>query len=459
MKKLLSLLAATGLVATSGSVAIACNKNKDADSSTEKKDLSVLETKELGEVTGTSDLPTAADLVKAINSKNKDYGLTSNDVDLDGKPTTTSAKLKAKDSSTKFTGTVEVKYTYKKDDSRANFDLSLVSQVIDNTGQGALARPNSFNIGYLMVSDIKDQTKIYSDLDRFIGKVVDKAKLLYPTVTKEAIMGMINIDYIDANGNKIQNGVEVASIKGSVKDGHADDIDKIHAVGTVEIKIKEYKKLSNFNFNKNLGELSFSNPSDLDLSKEEFLGMFKTKNETAIKDFPYDQLEIRDFSLEKGTAKIGVQINGDCSQEDIDLTFTIGKSAAQFNLSSWTTYSIYYPFIYDDYESSGDLKNRIVDYLYDVNNNIEFWQKFSSDTGSYLFIGQKAASDDQSTTTKDGTIDKSTFVADFESIIDINNKDNSNTDITISFKESAKDKYQGYTLVGSANITKEPSMG
>ncbi|AOG60951.1 hypothetical protein SHELI_v1c10040 [Spiroplasma helicoides] len=42
MKKLLSLLAATGLVATSGSVAVACNKKTDDKSATTKKDLATI---------------------------------------------------------------------------------------------------------------------------------------------------------------------------------------------------------------------------------------------------------------------------------------------------------------------------------------------------------------------------------------------------------------------------------
>ncbi|AOG60959.1 hypothetical protein SHELI_v1c10120 [Spiroplasma helicoides] len=117
MKKLLSLLAATGLVATSGSVAVACNKKADDKATTDKKDLGSLAKKELGEIqlSAGETMPSVKELVAAINKANASYGLGESDVEIATSPaqTVTGATLKAKAASTKFTGSVAVTYTVK----------------------------------------------------------------------------------------------------------------------------------------------------------------------------------------------------------------------------------------------------------------------------------------------------------------------------------------------------------
>ncbi|QBQ08141.1 hypothetical protein SGLAD_v1c09420 [Spiroplasma gladiatoris] len=107
MKKLISLLAAMGMVSLTGAVAstvVAC-KN-------EKTDLSKLSVKELGKISGSGTLPTIDEIVKAINEKNLNYWLSSTDIVFEGTPTTSKATLKAKTDSTSFSGNVEVTYTY-----------------------------------------------------------------------------------------------------------------------------------------------------------------------------------------------------------------------------------------------------------------------------------------------------------------------------------------------------------
>ncbi|AOG60950.1 hypothetical protein SHELI_v1c10030 [Spiroplasma helicoides] len=126
MKKLLSLLAATGLVATSGSVAVACNKKADdKGTATTKKDLSALAKKELGEIQLGVDetMPSVKELVAAVNKTNASYGLGESDVEIAKSPaqTVTGATLTAKSTSTKFTGSVAVTYTVK---AFAKLDLS-----------------------------------------------------------------------------------------------------------------------------------------------------------------------------------------------------------------------------------------------------------------------------------------------------------------------------------------------
>jgi len=114
MKKLLGLLGALGMVASTGSVVVSCgNKSKDEAKATLE---SVVKVKALGEIEIASDAeaPTIDQLLVAIKAKNASSTLTKNDVQLDGAATATKAKIKAKDDSSKYTGTVEVTYTVKK---------------------------------------------------------------------------------------------------------------------------------------------------------------------------------------------------------------------------------------------------------------------------------------------------------------------------------------------------------
>ncbi|AKX34100.1 hypothetical protein SLITO_v1c04470 [Spiroplasma litorale] len=115
MKKLLSLIATMGIVSSTSTMVISCGNSTDStDSQNDKTDLSKMTTKELGTLEGKTDLPTLDQIVKAINEKNANYGLTTADVKLDGTNSVSSAKLIAIETSKKFNGSVTVTYTYKK---------------------------------------------------------------------------------------------------------------------------------------------------------------------------------------------------------------------------------------------------------------------------------------------------------------------------------------------------------
>ncbi|QGS51423.1 lipoprotein [Spiroplasma tabanidicola] len=212
MKKLLSILGAMGMVATSGSVAVACNKTKasqfgdkfvnstveagsdltlalkvatpvkDADVKAESdkvatatvktsiakdsdskgefnlvisgvaegtatikvtygtitesikvtvskatiKDLKdVVKVVALGDLSGAGENPTVDEVVAQVNAKNEGLNLTKEDVTMSGDKLTEKATLKAVEKSTKFKGSVEVSYTYKKETRK---DLSGLSE-------------------------------------------------------------------------------------------------------------------------------------------------------------------------------------------------------------------------------------------------------------------------------------------------------------------------------------------
>ncbi len=122
MKKLLGLLGAMGMVASTGSAVVSCgNKSKDEAKATLE---SVVKVKALGEIEIASDaeVPTLDQLLVAIKAKNASSTLTKDDVELDGAATATKAKIKAKTDSSKYTGTVEVTYTVKKAAAKATLE-------------------------------------------------------------------------------------------------------------------------------------------------------------------------------------------------------------------------------------------------------------------------------------------------------------------------------------------------
>jgi hypothetical protein len=107
----------------------------------EKTDLSTIATKELGPIADTN----AATIVEAMNTANDGLNLTEADVDITPNGDNTGATVKAKDESEKFTGSVDVTFTIKKDLSTiATKDLG----TIDNTDAATIVEAmNTANDG------------------------------------------------------------------------------------------------------------------------------------------------------------------------------------------------------------------------------------------------------------------------------------------------------------------------
>jgi hypothetical protein len=106
-----------------------------------KKDLSTIATKELGPIADTN----AATIVEAMNTANDGLNLTEADIDITPNGDNTGATVKAKDESEKFTGSVDVTFTIKKDLSTiATKDLG----TIDNTDAATIVEAmNTANDG------------------------------------------------------------------------------------------------------------------------------------------------------------------------------------------------------------------------------------------------------------------------------------------------------------------------
>ncbi|AOG60971.1 hypothetical protein SHELI_v1c10240 [Spiroplasma helicoides] len=108
-----------------GSVSLTYSK---AEAPASKKDLSTaVTTKNLDAWQGAADKPTVKEVVDQVNAKNQGLGLTEGDVDMaapSGSDLTKSATLTAKQSSSKFSGSVTVTYTYTKKAASSSSDAS-----------------------------------------------------------------------------------------------------------------------------------------------------------------------------------------------------------------------------------------------------------------------------------------------------------------------------------------------
>ncbi|ASP28080.1 hypothetical protein SCORR_v1c03060 [Spiroplasma corruscae] len=127
MKKLLSLLATISIITTSSSV-IACGGIPEVEEkNNEKIDLSSINNN-LGEIKGSTNLPTLQLLVLSINEINENLELSEDDVRIDGSQTITSTKLVALENSLNFKGEVIITYNYEKVEKR---DLSTLNGNLD----------------------------------------------------------------------------------------------------------------------------------------------------------------------------------------------------------------------------------------------------------------------------------------------------------------------------------------
>ncbi|AOG60825.1 hypothetical protein SHELI_v1c08760 [Spiroplasma helicoides] len=253
MKKLLSLLAATGLVASSSVVAVSCKTNDPAQktedtgkdtNTTTKTDLSKLTNKDLGLFSSSEETPSLSLIVEKINEKNASYGLTSSDVEFDGSATASKAKIKAKTDSQKFTGSVEVTYTYDQvkeltyADSKKESDLiaflkdSEKVKVINDAGDAeetfTLSKDNSLVRDY---SDYDDQDK---EDKKLFGKLEGVPILIED---KENV-----VDGFDILGNLKLFFNETKSLKGSEKANGSNENQKIIEVYLPTIKGKKGEK-------------------------------------------------------------------------------------------------------------------------------------------------------------------------------------------------------------------------
>ncbi|QBQ08151.1 hypothetical protein SGLAD_v1c09520 [Spiroplasma gladiatoris] len=152
MKKLLSILGALGMSATASSAVVACPKK-----TTTKIDLNDLEKKDLGEffLETAETKPSLKEIVEAINTLNKNFNLTENDVEISSEPvqTLTSATLNSKSNSKTFTGSVNVVYRVSEKIDELTFTKNKSDSDVVNYFM------NSENIDIIMGNNVKSKLK------------------------------------------------------------------------------------------------------------------------------------------------------------------------------------------------------------------------------------------------------------------------------------------------------------
>ncbi|AHB36481.1 lipoprotein [Spiroplasma apis] len=217
MKKLLGLLGAMGMVASTGSAVVSCgNKSKDEAKATLE---SIVKVKALGEIEIASDaeVPTLDQLLVAIKAKNASSTLTKNDVELDGAATATKAKIKAKADSSKYTGTVEVSYTVKKAAAKATLESVVTKNGLDTI---KIASDKEVPTDEQLIEAIKEKN---SGIDltnevTFEGKTATEATV---KAKEESLKytGTVKVSY------KVEKAVEKQTLESVVKEKTLGQID------------------------------------------------------------------------------------------------------------------------------------------------------------------------------------------------------------------------------------------
>ncbi|AKU79673.1 lipoprotein [Spiroplasma turonicum] len=328
MKKLLSILTAIGIIATTGATAVSCSDKNENGTQIEKKDLSTLETKNLGKISGQGDLPDINNIVDAINNTNKDFGLKATDVDFDGSVTTTSSKIKAKDSSTSFIGSVEVTYEYKK--TRSSFDLALIESVVNNKGLGEIVRPSNLNTGKIMVPDLKNTNTIFDSIKLFVKKTLDKAKeLANIDLNLETLINLINIDFKDTNDNSVNLGEtsknDISKLVLTVKEGHENDVDGYTINGKATIVLGKQENFKDKFKKTDLDSIEMSQ-DDFDDSytlSQKIIYAFTKKNSVNASSSEFVIENINKDDKNNCTAIISTDINSTYTNEPLSLKFKV----------------------------------------------------------------------------------------------------------------------------------------
>ncbi|ASP28096.1 hypothetical protein SCORR_v1c03220 [Spiroplasma corruscae] len=456
MKKLLSILASMGMVVTTSATVISCgNDTTSTDTPVdETPDLSKLTSEELKiSPASNSEQDAKIAVLTTISQKYIKSSITESDLMFSGfvaaKSTSEQGSLvvETKDS-TKILGKATFKIEFF-DNSRTNFDLALVEQVVNDTSLGSVVRPSSLNPGFLMVEDIKSKESVFKSLNKFVTETLIKAKGFGYEIDPEIIMSMIHINYLDSSDKLITNNnstIEIKSIVGTIKSGHNNDIDGYYANGSVKISIKGQTKLDD-NIKTELGDILLSDPSNDYATKNELIENLLSTN--SIEKNKKDNFNLDSYDLKEGKGVISIVINSDFAPSTINITFNItnknDEKVGMFNLDSWVNEEMGIPPI--KYQGDSVDATEITEYLFDTENNIGFWTDFSSNSGKYFFVGQKPEDENSY---KDGTVTKDQFIADFANIINVTQ---TGEDITIEFKPEAKNKYAGYQLTGKATIT------
>ncbi|AHB36298.1 lipoprotein [Spiroplasma apis] len=344
MKKLLGLLGALGMVASTGVSVVSCGKKNEAESigkvslgknNLRSKDDSTTLTVELNKDLASADKITVSsnkgeDSLLKVEETNKEtkkvvYKVSlKNDLPEDNISEALTVKLNDKE-----VGSVEIKIFSEESNDRAEFDLSLIEEAINHEGIAEIVTKNYGNKGYLSVEPgkIKDQNGIIEAVKTYVTKVLEDANNLglNLNISVDTIITMVNIDFLDSNGEKIidNNTKDINSIKISIKEGHENDIDGYKVSGEANVKVAEKKDLTGVKTN--LDEVTVVSESEsiiLNAVKEKF-GEANPNAKDAVEkgDFSFEKL-INDSSKKTGSIEVTNKFNSSVKLTNDEFTIT-----------------------------------------------------------------------------------------------------------------------------------------
>ncbi|QGS52078.1 lipoprotein [Spiroplasma tabanidicola] len=466
MKKLLTLLASIGLVSTASTAIIACN-NTTQDVIT---DLNKISNKDLKTLVGKDQTPSLESIVQAINWYNDNISLTVDEVEFSGEPTTSKATIKAKDDAKIFKGKVNVTYNYSVGNA---FSISIFEDAINNVGFGASLRPNSYNSGFLMSSNLQNRLVVKDSLKKFVVELAKKASS-YVAFTADQIMDMIDINYRDGQNKSIietDKETKIEKLYITVKDGHQNDIKNYISYGVAKINLKEQIDLKTAATQKDLGKITFINMDYEEDQKSKIIVEFMNKNSNITVDNA-SQFSISNYNLKGGFATINNGFNGSYTNEvtvkfiaDIQnneniQNWDLSIMSNSPNSEEWTDWSFFDAMkLKKDPNSSAlndDELTTLINYIMSLEDSEPYsmyWIQFNE--GKKYFLDTQGSGEEQ------GKVKFSDFKNDFLSIFDVTVNTNdvpsenegpfdATGSITIEVKKGQENKYldKGYILSG-----------
>ncbi len=325
MKKLLGILGAMGMIASTGLTVVACgNKTESigkvsADKTEIKsKEDAVTVTVELekdlteaDKVTLTSDKGTSS-IIKIENGTKENKKITFKVTLKTDLPSTNAKEILTAKLNDKKVGNVEINISKSEEGKRTKLNLSIIKNVI---GEGIGVNSN----------DIKNQEKVKETLIIFAKKLLNQYGF---TIDVDILLSMVNVSYLK-NDSKlaVNNQDKIAFVNLEMIEGKEETLDGYHITGSAKIKIFEQNKLEDVLKVKELGKLKIkSNTSESDKDFE-IRQAIKEKNlETGMNSNNIYDISIKNISIEgtSGKAQVEAVLGKSFSSESaIQVTFTV----------------------------------------------------------------------------------------------------------------------------------------
>ncbi len=342
MKKLLGLLGSLGMVASTGATVISCGNKNTEEKKPEKIGKVSLEMDTLS-IKGESTTLTVEldkdiannDIISVTSNKGENTFLKIEETKKETKKVTykitlekdlvenkASEVLTAKLNNEEI-GNVEINL------NRKEFDLKLIEDAINQEGVAGFITGEFGNKGKLSIEPgkIKEQASIIESVKLYVNKVIEGAKAfgINYNISVDEIVNMVNIDFLDSAGAKINedNTKVISSIKITVKEGHENDIKGFIVLGEAKVNVSEKKNVEIVSTD--LGQVTGSSENEsiiLGAVKEAFVKL-NTEAKDAVNNGDLNfEIKKYDDSNKSGTVQVTNKFNSSIKLTNDKLTIT-----------------------------------------------------------------------------------------------------------------------------------------